>query len=595
MNRWMLSVPLAALSCAAALGEGPNALNVSWGDQIIVGEGIGKLDTPEKIARCIDIWQEAGEVGKLYWRVSAYVLRDYMQPRRESFPRYFEETERIFGEMDPLAETIKAAQGRDVEVFGYLTLFDEGSPPSVLYGGSTPFAWQSRFTIEHPEYLVCDRAGDKRQYGVMEYACPEVRKYKLDQILWFVDKYDLDGMYICTRTHSQPAEHADQFGFSEPVAQAYRERYGVDIRQAEFDLEKWRRLRGEFLTGFLRELRGEMSKRGKQIALAVPRGDYIGPPYGNLHLDWRTWAREKLMDDLVPGVISGSWHYPKERTDRELGYLCSQEAGFGMEALGDDPLRAYSEACRESGVRLYPAGGSYNATRRRQVREGFISGVMLHASSLLAAAATPSVDHHPALSLAGGSLTVDLWVRLDTWKDYPRLVSKYDHTVPDDAGRGWEIYVDEGRVVFRLNDGEREHVVTTEQAVPLERWCRLVCASGGEGGQMQVWIDGQLDAKTRPAPARLRATEAPLALGRYAGGGRPMKGALAEVKLFDRPVAPDEAAEPIAWWRMGELREGPLKSRGSVDGVQTRLPHWEQAELVEGPVTGTWGLAMGRR
>ncbi|MEK7993133.1 MAG: hypothetical protein AAB403_04945, partial [Planctomycetota bacterium] len=140
---------------------------------------------------------------------------------------YWEAADDIFGRFNPYLAACESAHKLGMRIYAYTTIFDEGSPPEVLYGDSTPFPWQSHFTIEHPEYLVVDREGKKRQYGVLEYAYPEVRRYKLKELTDFLDKYDYDGLYLCTRSHSRPAEQADQFGFGEPVVEAFKARHGV--------------------------------------------------------------------------------------------------------------------------------------------------------------------------------------------------------------------------------------------------------------------------------------------------------------------------------------------------------------------------------
>ena len=44
-------------------------------------------------------------------------------------------------------------------------------------GHGRDHSWQSRFTVEHPEYLTVDRSREKRQWGVLSLAYPEVRDH----------------------------------------------------------------------------------------------------------------------------------------------------------------------------------------------------------------------------------------------------------------------------------------------------------------------------------------------------------------------------------------------------------------------------------
>jgi hypothetical protein len=113
---------------------------------------------------------------------------------------------------------------------------------------------QSRFTREHPEFVMVNRNGDTRQWGVPCLAYPEVRKYYQDRYLNLLDGYDFDGLFVCLRSQAKLAEFADQFGFNEPIRNDYKKRYGKDILKQDFNLKKWRDL-GGYLTELLTELK----------------------------------------------------------------------------------------------------------------------------------------------------------------------------------------------------------------------------------------------------------------------------------------------------------------------------------------------------
>ncbi|MFQ6097349.1 MAG: hypothetical protein ACE5O2_06425, partial [Armatimonadota bacterium] len=89
----------------------------------------------------------------------------------------------------------------------------------------------------------------------------------------------------------------------------------------------------------------------KRICIGVPRGDYFGPPYGNMYLDWRTWVEEKLIDELVLGELSGKGLYPRRKDYK--GYVFDQEAGLGVRTVREDIAERYGPLCREHGVELY--------------------------------------------------------------------------------------------------------------------------------------------------------------------------------------------------------------------------------------------------
>lgn len=533
-----------------------NVLYISWGDQILDPREADRLDTPAKIAATLPAWCDLAQANTIYWRASDWRIRRGHEIRRTSVPAYWAAVDAALAAGDPYLAARDAARATGRRIYGYFTIYDDGCPTDVLYGDSTPFPWQARFGIEHPEYIVCDRTGAARQWGVYDYAYPAVRQYMIERFLAFLDEYDYDGIYVCTRTHSKPAERADQFGYNEPVVEEFRRRYGVDIRSQPFDQEAWEALRGEYLSTFLRELRTALAARGKRLAIGIPIGDVIGPPYGHLRLDWPTWAREKLIDELVVGINSGDFHYPSMRgRDRERGYRLSQNEGWGLPDWQTEFRERYGPLCRTNGVVLRRAWGLPGPRASRLAAELGFDGYLVNGTSLADAAGTLEVPDHPSLAFADGRLTISLWVKPARLDDYPRLVSKYDHTLPDSTGRGWEVYLDAGQVVFRLNDGERDHVLTSRSAVAAGRWTHLVCVSDGAGGQMRIYLDGRADEADTAAPAAVRAAPVGLSIGQYAGLGRPFQGWLADLRLYAAPRRPDdlpdEAPDLVGRWDFG--------------------------------------------
>jgi len=579
---------LAALAVIAAASPGRaetpaerRVIRVSYGDHFEVFEGDAKLDTPERIERSMRRWRDVYDATTVYWRTSAWFIRHRCTRVPTSISRYWTTADEIFARFDPYEAACQSAHELGLAIYGYATIFDEGSPPEILYGDRTPFPWQSHFTIEHPEYLVVDREGEKRQHGVMEYAYPEVRAYKLRELTDFLDAYDYDGIYLCTRTHSRPADHADQFGFGEPVVRAYRERYGTDIRTEDFDVEAWRALRGEFLTQFLREVRAELSRRGKKLAIGVPQGDLLGPPYGNMKLDWQTWVREKLVDRLVVGVYSGDWHYPSMRgKDRERGYLASGHERWGLPPVHEALEKIYRPLCAEHGV---------------AVQYG-----MLGAASVAAARSYGVVKETPPLAFPAGRFRVEAWLKIAGPQDYGRVVSQYDHTLPDDSGRGWEIYIEAtGEVLFRVNDGQRDHALRTKRRLPIDRWAHVVCVSEGEGGRMKVYVDGTLDEATAAAPAAVRRVPVRPFVGRYPTGGRPLDGWLAELRISrgvrrpeDVPRAPLEPdGDTLVLWQPTRGADR-VADRGS---LKADLQLLNPSSWAPGPLAGLTGVRLGER
>ncbi len=219
---------------------------------------------------------------------------------------------------------VECAHKYGMEIYARTDPFNRGAPPGAWKeAGMLPHVFNlpngksrvideygvySRFCADHPEYEVVDRTGKHRHYGILELAYPEARKYLLDHYVEpYLKHYDIDGFCMDTRTECISPLHADRFGFNEPIVEEYQRRYGVNVRESDFDLEAWRSLRGEYFTQFVREIR-ELTKRyGKKFTLLTERGDHLGFPISNMVIDWRTWVKEGLIDDLGIGIHGWCW------------------------------------------------------------------------------------------------------------------------------------------------------------------------------------------------------------------------------------------------------------------------------------------------
>lgn len=347
---FFLPVPIQA-------GGKTNVMIVSWGDVIMSdAPGAARLDTPGKVRESVRSWKSQG-IDQVLFRGDNFrvLLFHETAPANEEHRRGVEKT-RAAWESDLMENAVDAMREAGIRAYVWLTVLDEGCPPEVLSADSVPFPWQSRFTRENPQYLACDRSltpnGRKYHWGVMEYAYPEVRQYMLKVIRAFSDRFDLDGVFLSLRSHSPPPGHADQFGFNEPVVQEYRHRYGRDILREPFDLEKWRNLRGEFFTTFLKEVKDHLKSRGQKLAVGVQQGEYLGPPFGNMRIQWRRWVSDGIVDQLVVGHITDERaRYPR-RTQRTMGYIQSQEDDFGLPPIEEALSRDYGPLCARHGVDL---------------------------------------------------------------------------------------------------------------------------------------------------------------------------------------------------------------------------------------------------
>src|SRR6185503_14060922 len=302
--------------------EPMNVVSVSWADHLVFGDADGRLDTPEKLSRRMRVWREALDARVLHWRV----LRTRIEGRFHAARGYQHPSLTASRSLawDDFEQVPALAHDAGLEAWLYLTVFDDGWPlastrvrarshHNAMHGQHV--AWQSELTRTHPEWLVVDRGGRTRQPGVLSLSYPEARRALIDRWIGLIAATRFDGLFLCFRSQSRPADHADQFDFNEPVRADFRMRYGVDILRDEFDPQAWRDLLGEYITMLLRELREALTQRrmaDRQIAVGVARGDVLGPPLGNTTLQWRDWIRSGLVDHFIVNQNSSQcpsmWH-----------------------------------------------------------------------------------------------------------------------------------------------------------------------------------------------------------------------------------------------------------------------------------------------
>jgi len=219
-------------------------------------------------------------------------------------------------------------------------------------------SWQSKFSRENPECALTDRSGQQRQWGVLCLAHPEVRSHFCQRFVNLLRDTEFDGLFVCLRSQSRPADFADQYGFNEPVQQEYLARYGRDICNEDFDLQEWRDLVGEYLTKFLSELREALRLMGVRLAVGAARGDILGPPLGNTTLQWHDWVKKGLIDELVINQDSSQcpsmWHqlWPMHRG---YGYRQNYLDGYNMPPLLDHLSSDYEAVFKDQPVDLYVA------------------------------------------------------------------------------------------------------------------------------------------------------------------------------------------------------------------------------------------------
>lgn len=335
-------------------------VSVSWADHLAFGDGDGRLETPEAVTRRVRAWRDELGAGALHWRaLRARIPGRFAAARGYRHPSL---TAARALTWDDLSRVPAIAHDAGLEAWLYVSVFDEGWPlaparvrarsyHNAMHGQHV--AWRSELTRAHPEWLVVDRTG-RRQDGVVSLSYPEARRAFIDRWLGLVEGTGFDGVFVCLRSQSRPADDGDQFGYNDPARRDFQARHGVDPAREAFDRAAWRDLLGEYLTALIEELRAT----GRRVGVGVPRGDVLGPPLGNTTLHWRAWVRRGLVDHLVVGQNSSQcpsmWHqlWPMHRGGTfAQNYL----TGDDMPPLEAQLRDVYAPAMRGSASRLFVA------------------------------------------------------------------------------------------------------------------------------------------------------------------------------------------------------------------------------------------------
>jgi hypothetical protein len=603
-----------------------NLIYVSWGDQIMVAKGDAQLDTEEKIERSVAGWAHHYDAGAVLWRgASLYIKEHYEQRHFKGFiSNYYKKVDEIEAQFQPLDVVRRETRRHSLRMLIYMTVFDHGAPTNVLYGGTQPFPWQDRATVAHPEWQEVDLHGN-RHYGVLDFSWPEARALMVNRIRDYVNRFECDGVYVCTRTHSLPALHADQFGFGPHIATAFKQRTGIDLlHDPRFDyksphyapdnpaVEQWRQLRGEYLVQFYRELRAALP--GKEIVTGIPRGRVLGPPYGNIRLDWESLVRERLVDGIVLGVHSGAGlHPPLYVPHRTIGYCSSEDDQIAIPTYQTCVEDAYGPLCETHGVRLYLRSGFGSSQMRWMQREPKLAGFMIDCP---ASDPAPTLAHDPELDFTGGEMTVEAFVKPDKsgYKEWQRLLSKYNHEC-DHQERGWEwIILPGGKFRFRINlhggvgtGGGTDIALDSKVPLTAERWTHVATVYDRPRREVRLYLDGKLEARRDIPDKPLRSNpDRDLVLGRYAGATRGYAdGLIDELRIstvahaFDEvPRAPYTGLEPdtLALYHFDALTDGSTCANSvPTSKLRSKLTGLNAAALEEGQPGFGRALRLGER
>lgn len=286
---------------------------VSCGDNWFMGTSL-PIASKASIDDTFQFFKDLG-IRRVYWRGNDKDSQIETFNARPENCRYFSAFtwwRYLYKTVDPDRLAVEAARKHGLEIWEVNYLNDCGAPADVPVFGDWPHFGQSLIAIEHPEWIPTDRYGVLRQGGPIELAYPEARKALVDRYkkLMIRDRYD--GLLFLTYSENYSLRFQDEFGFSDPIVQEFKRRHGVDLRTQGWSRfggrEDWIRLRGEYVTAYLRELKAALAKNNQKLGICLDPRDIRFPQSwnvpetirttGSMYLDLETWVREGIVDHL---------------------------------------------------------------------------------------------------------------------------------------------------------------------------------------------------------------------------------------------------------------------------------------------------------
>lgn len=198
---------------------------------------------------------------------------------------------------DFVAEFITRAHQNNIEVYGDIACFGN------IEATCKPL------TDAHPEMFTRDVNGVLDSH-MLSPAYAEVRDYKRRLIREYYEQYPIDGIALDFIRYpyygSDLRQGFGKHGYDAPALKVFRERFGYDEKhQPAIDDPRWIRVKTEFISQFIREVREDMTAAGLSLPIATFNSTHYGArdSLRTVHQDWQAWEEQKLVDEHAPMLL----------------------------------------------------------------------------------------------------------------------------------------------------------------------------------------------------------------------------------------------------------------------------------------------------
>lgn len=150
----------------------------------------------------------------------------------------------------------------------------------------------SAFAQANPRYFTLKRDGRTANRSVLSYAYPEVRRWKVAQVVAALESSGADGVvmdYI-----RWPAGNTD--GYDEPALAEFRQLYGEDAREVDPLDPRWVKLRASYISRLLEELHAAIDAMPRRVTVGVYVDADPEAELAAVGRSWPHWSAQGWVD-----------------------------------------------------------------------------------------------------------------------------------------------------------------------------------------------------------------------------------------------------------------------------------------------------------
>lgn len=250
---------------------------------------------------------------------------------------------KVIEDFNPPEVFIRQGHKRGMKVIIWIDIFDDYYP-----------GHRSKFIDEHPYCQWTGKDGKTYFHGLINYAWPQARAFRVAQAKELL-ALGADGIHCSTSAHCRHMPNVtqlDYYGYGQPIVDAYKAKYGVDIRSAEnFDKNAWHDIKGQFMNQLYKELADLCHQQKKELWIGLQLGkhthhsaiSYFGTNVVARYTNhWKQLVDEGIADAFILGdyelVSDPNTPYWKAKKDIVL------QQG---ENLFDWTAKTYQDYCKD--------------------------------------------------------------------------------------------------------------------------------------------------------------------------------------------------------------------------------------------------------